>query len=627
MDGVNVSGRIVGEVNIDKELNAAAVAVFVLRPDPGVIDPYTWTRAKVSITFVNKNSSGVVTYKSLKFKGIVDTPEYNPNTRLITFTCTDDLQNKVRALSRAQIDALTPKSVWSKLRYSEEVDGWDYLQQRLETYPYSIELDNNSKVVSREFAVSAIALEFNSSVIFDQSVSVKLANARDLVNKITLNASYSYPQYRETVVEVNWTETDWFRPVFPNWAYCSVQMICDAVAGSEASFVTDPLFNLTPASQFRHLNGQLYAHVNPGAELLAIEFRGVISKRYKQDITNVVSLVLQSDASIESVGVIEESEDTSMSVELDPIVDEAFSYKDDFTKYLCTAGSGLTAGRDSDTNTLQDPNIPVNGGFIKYPKLPFTYSKHGDGTKSGIVLDDYNHFVPSDEVGQHLKTYKIGGFISSATLPGEHVYDFQSFATQGTQQDREDTLAVDKARITTRILSSHRQNKIGFSTFILPDLHRGHTYRVDTETLKATGPVFQLIENYDIDGGSASCNIVLAVSSVKAIGLANPSPSIYRVSVPVTINSVSGHANPNDIAVPVNMNTFSYLVTLGSHYHTGTIDSAWEGHIAPTGNASGNEFSIVFPSIPDDNTQNTTLNDQVGVLSVDVPQDELIITV
>ena len=180
LSGVDISARLTGGVSIDQEENAAAIAIFSLRPAAGSVDPYAWIKAPVTIDYIETDSAGNVIYTIRMFSGIVDTPMYNVMTRVCQFTCTDNLQNVISNMSRETIAALTPLAQWTKYIFSEESSGWDYLQQRLETYPYTLHLNTNSQVTVKDWRAAAISLEFTEGAIIDQSLSVTLANAKDV---------------------------------------------------------------------------------------------------------------------------------------------------------------------------------------------------------------------------------------------------------------------------------------------------------------------------------------------------------------------------------------------------------------------------------------------------------------
>jgi hypothetical protein len=640
LNGIDISARLTGGVSIDQEESAAAVAVFSIRPAAGSVDPYTWIKAPVTIDYVETDSTGTPIYTIRMFSGIVDTPAYNVMTRVCQFTCTDNLQNVISNMSRDTLAALTPLAQWSKYVYTEESSGWDYLQQRLETYPYTVHLDTNSQVTVKDWRAGVISLEFTEGAIVDQSLSVSLANARDLTNQVTASLGFQQDIYRENVLRLSWFEEMWLSAGdgFNESPKATPQMISDAVSAAGAVFVEDPWWQIQPESGWLTQGSKYVGFLNWGDELLAQGFKALVAKRHKQSVKNVARVTVQSSASIEAIGFARDEKSGTIAVEYTGSLDEAFFASNEVTRFVCTAGPSMTQGKVTDItygNTR-------NGSFGNaYPNLPVKFQKAGDGQQyfgSPFDLADFGHLLDSNNSYNTLT-----GLASGHLQPGQHVYDFDSFVVRGSKVERAAALAVVMAQSSRTILASHRQNRVGFTTLLRPTLNRGDTVRVDTDPIKATGVVYQIVHNFNIDNGSALTSVTLALSSAKSVGIRPVASVTFRPEIRVTINVLPVTAKITEVIGQVKLvgphgalvngvvktpaTEFLSSINLDSHIHTGTVDPSWTGHITPS--ASGtfenkeHTFVIDFPNIPIATTENADIVVYGDTIEVNVPQDEL----
>lgn len=76
-------------------------------------------------------------------------------------------------------------------------------------------------------------------------------------------------------------------------------------------------------------------------------------------------------------------------------------------------------------------------------------------------------------------------------------------------------VAIDIAK--TEIRNAHRQNRVGFSISMAPQLDLVHTVELVTAAVQAKGKVAQLVWTMDIDKGTAITQVVVAVSNSTAV--------------------------------------------------------------------------------------------------------------
>lgn len=624
LGGVDVSSRLTGELSVDAEENAAKVAVFSLRPASGQVNPYAWVKAPVEIFYVINDSNGSYLTEVLLFKGIVDTPVYDTTSRVTEFTCTDDLQNVILSMTHGQVDALTPNAAYSRFVFDETANSWDYLQDRLSTYPYAVSLNANRQPVSYTYKTGLISYEFQSNTVLDGSLSVTLANAREITNSISVSLDSQMDIYRETIATVKWTDHN-FGSFFPDWWLNTPERILSAVSSTGANFVVDPVIQMTPESQTMRGGLIRYNFMNYGQELLATAFIGCISKRFTQTLTLSNRIQIRDSLSVAQLGELGTTASAAVAVEHDPSIASAFEQTVDKTAWLCSAGDNYQVPRTSPAPSAGDPKLFVSdgssGGWVPYPLYQIQYTMWDN---ESTVLGDIHQYKQKLDSNSYLYSAS-GGFGSpGGGRSGEFLYNFDSFILSGTPTERQQAHDCLVAQAKQTILASHRQNRVSFSTFINPMIERGMTLRVACDTLYATGVAYQISHNFDIDSGAALTNITLAVSSSKAIGLAGETE--YRLSVRLLIAVTSGST---ESPIPMSESSITYSPALRTYYNGGTSEDYsfgphnWGGFF--TGPTGPGEFAIEFPALPEENTGNAQVTVDAGAIEAGVPNDEFIL--
>jgi len=132
--GVDVSDRLTGPWQVDREAGRAAVAEFTLLPTAGALDAAALIGAAVQFGYTLDGARDVL------FTGVADEPAFDPTTGLLTLRCSDGLQARLDALPRPIIAALIG-GYWSAALFDESVTGYEYAQQRLATQAADYDLD------------------------------------------------------------------------------------------------------------------------------------------------------------------------------------------------------------------------------------------------------------------------------------------------------------------------------------------------------------------------------------------------------------------------------------------------------------------------------------------------------
>lgn len=176
LGGVDVSARLTGEIQIDAEEGAARVAHFRLAPSGAQISLASLARQPVVIEQVRFDASGARIGLYRLFTGVVDTPEYSADTHVLTLTCSDSRQAKIAAMTRDQLDALTPGAVWSPFVFDRYALAEQYLADRLSTLAGAVDGDAWGALGFTAWS-GAVTRQFGDDEILDGSAQPRLVGA------------------------------------------------------------------------------------------------------------------------------------------------------------------------------------------------------------------------------------------------------------------------------------------------------------------------------------------------------------------------------------------------------------------------------------------------------------------
>lgn len=306
LGGTDVSARLTGAVRVEAEEGTARIADFSTRPFSGVIDLLDWVGQPVTIDYATTDVDGNILIQVRIFTGKVDVPNYDPNTRITKFDCTDDLQNEIEGLGRTEIDTLTPGALWHEALFELDTDNYSYLQDRLSTIDRFVDKDVNGLLNYTPYAAKVTPdYLFDVTNIVDQSLGVELASARDVTNDICIEFTYNFQRLREREVYFSWD--------FPG-AFCEFlgqdtvltgsytiprrDMVISAAENGNWCLV-DVAFKKLPSSTLVSCSTGLIGWII-GQELqdsLLLGCSGSIRKRFAQGINEVWNIRLQSPQS------------------------------------------------------------------------------------------------------------------------------------------------------------------------------------------------------------------------------------------------------------------------------------------------------------------------------------------
>lgn len=204
LGGVDVSSRLVGSLSVDAEEGAARVAQWTMAPAAGVITPTTWVGAVVTIDLLRV--IGTESVPSRLFTGRVDVPSFDPTTGLVQFFCTDDLQNRVAALSKTEIDDVVGGRYHTGAQ-GEIDEHWAYAQARMESVAGSLDAGPQGQIRVTAWDGLATWATYTEADILDGSLRLDLPRRTDIVNRVDVSYQYRYYRCRERRAHLSWSKS------------------------------------------------------------------------------------------------------------------------------------------------------------------------------------------------------------------------------------------------------------------------------------------------------------------------------------------------------------------------------------------------------------------------------------
>ncbi|MGE3319663.1 MAG: hypothetical protein AB7I18_10250 [Candidatus Berkiella sp.] len=343
LDDIDVSSNLIDSLTIEAEEGSAKIAEFSLIPHAGPISVTKWIGKSVVISFQSEEQ------QYLLFKGVVDEPVYDPTSLITTFTCTDQLQEQIRLLSKIEINQLI-QGYWSPVVFDNPSNNWLYAQDQLSTIPASLDLDNYN-----EFQLTPWKCKLEPDYVFDddkilyQSMQVQLANRREIHNQGNITFQYRFQRLKQREVEYIYVyPLDFCEQNYRNSTLPNVEMIKQAIDGTG--------WLLKGNAEYEHQRGPGWVKCGDVTfgfmikeeirKFLVREARFVLAKRFVQTVTEHYELTLKAPQSIAQLGVIANQETLSYEVPGDtdkfiniskyqpPLKDSVLDAECNYVKYL-----------------------------------------------------------------------------------------------------------------------------------------------------------------------------------------------------------------------------------------------------------------------------------------------------
>ena len=334
LDGADIAARLTGAVSMQHADNAARTAQFAYLP-ASAVQPMSLIGRPVQIAFAQ---SGGVSAQTL-FTGVIETPEIDVQTGVITCTCTDQAQDVWAAMSRPAIDALVGGRWHAAL--GEPADNHEYMRARLESVPASWALDALRRPAIVLWDAAARSVTVRTADVVDGSLSVSLPSRSELRSRVTCTLQYRFPRLRIRGASARYAQS---RAFFVRGTLEGVEakqwltrdMIMGALEGAQSSGWTlaAPVEiehprpqTIEPTSSIGGLGGG-YTITAKDAQSWALGFKALLRARWAQSITETRAVTVvwpQIEAQLgtpaaETIGATLESEFDSGKWEADETV-------------------------------------------------------------------------------------------------------------------------------------------------------------------------------------------------------------------------------------------------------------------------------------------------------------------
>lgn len=208
LNSVDCSHLLSGLVRIERERGGRAIADFDLLLDAGPVNPSAYIGQAVELHFVQHLAAETV--QTLRFRGKLERPQFNLQTRILRCECSDQMQEEVEAMSIAAIDELTGGR-WSPDVF-EPVEGrsrWAYAKERLSTRPVSLQRSVEGVLEVTPWAAAATPhwLVPAGSAIF-KSIDYLPVELSERINVVEIEADYRFIRLRQRHQHFDWKHPD-----------------------------------------------------------------------------------------------------------------------------------------------------------------------------------------------------------------------------------------------------------------------------------------------------------------------------------------------------------------------------------------------------------------------------------
>ncbi|WP_019360512.1 hypothetical protein [Pseudomonas asplenii] len=309
VNSVDMSARLSGQVSIDRERGAAGIASFTLHLQPGPVLPMDWVGRTVSIDYLT-TTLGVTTIKR-RYTGRVITTEWDPLGRMLTCHCGDQLQQRIEAMSVADVAALIP-SFWSAYVFDapEGRSRWTYAQERLGTIQQSLDSSAEGNLRLTSWYAGGEDYVFGTGTTIFDTVKVSYADLTSLTNKVEVEANYRFPRLHQRVQGYTWVHPDMLgfggTQGFCAWRKHTselpdIEMVESAATGAgfsilETAWERLPLTDTNPCG-----DGIPWSNIYPDLLLGASILGG---RRFTQAVTEKYTLSVVAEQSIAQAGEV-----------------------------------------------------------------------------------------------------------------------------------------------------------------------------------------------------------------------------------------------------------------------------------------------------------------------------------
>jgi hypothetical protein len=481
--GVDINNRTTGEGSVRGEEGGARIASLVLKPETGPIDAEAMSGQPVVIDFMMR-SGGNWTARRL-FTGKVDKPVWDVNRGTLSLSCTDDLQNRVAALSREAIDAITGGRFHLAVQ-GEQPNNWDYAQAVMESVAGSLDADAYGALRVTPWHSEEVWNTYTTANTEQGSIYFTLPARTGIVNQITGTFEYRFTRLHRRTASMNYLG-DLHKTIHYGLPLLARATVEAALAGSGWNFyyggsaigpgggggetswgVTDgqpvtPNINYTPYPESYDLPGGGLWYQRE-TDTTCLGFSCSMWRRWAQTVTERYELTVSAPESIAANGLQAREDRASLASAWD-------------------AGSW-------ESDPAAKPSLPLGG-------------KH-------VTLD---------------------------------------YAPDAGTADRDAGITTFLDTLNVRIVSTHREARGGARTWLTPEIDQSKRLRIEKGANEGEGKVISFEHSWDQEGGRAVTAFEIAITRHGAVGITPPvdTPREAPAAPAVPVISSSAFASLYDV--------------------------------------------------------------------------------
>jgi len=320
VNGVDWTARLTGSVEVDREEGAAGIARFDLCLPPGPLLPTDWKGRAVTLDYLS-TAAGGTTVEVRRYTGRIAEPVWDRTRRILSCTCSDQLQQQIEAMAVEQVEGLVG-GIWS-VDLFEPVSGrsyWDYAQERLQSRPASLDCAADGQLRVTSWFATAPRFIFGAGTTIYDSLAVELSDLGTQTNQVQIEADYRFPRLWQHNQVFSWAHPGMSGlsglEGFCVWRHETTElpsqdMITSAVqqggltiiGGSYTLLPTSGVYCDPPAGW-----------VNPYLDLV-LSFSLETARRWSQSVTEQYRLTVTAEQSVADFGPIVRRESASASIE------------------------------------------------------------------------------------------------------------------------------------------------------------------------------------------------------------------------------------------------------------------------------------------------------------------------
>ncbi|QEY62551.1 hypothetical protein FXN65_10865 [Metapseudomonas lalkuanensis] len=203
LNGADVSDLLTGQVRIEREEGARALADFSLLLGEGPVNPGSYIGQSVELYYRDLRDGEWT--ETLRFRGQVIRPDFDLQTTVLACECSDRLQEVVEALEVAAVDVLVG-GLWSADVF-EPVEGrsrWDYALERMSGQAATLQRSVEGALQVTPWAAGAAAFIIPPGSVLDGTLGWMPVELNDRINVVEIAADYRFIRLRERHQDFLW---------------------------------------------------------------------------------------------------------------------------------------------------------------------------------------------------------------------------------------------------------------------------------------------------------------------------------------------------------------------------------------------------------------------------------------